>query len=57
MMAMCTRLQTGRRALVRLHEDSIEVTAMGWHFVRGVAMLFDRYLQGNRNRERFSRII
>ena len=45
------------QGLVRLHEDSIEVTAMGWHFVRGVAMLFDRYLQGNRNRERFSRII
>ena len=45
------------QGLVCLHEDSIEVTAMGWHFVRGVAMLFDRYLQGNRNRERFSRII
>ena len=45
------------QGLVKLREDGIEVTPMGWHFVRGVAMVFDRYLQGNRNRERFSRII
>lgn len=45
------------QGLIKLRDDGIEVTAMGWHFVRGVAMVFDRYLQGNRNRERFSRII
>ena len=45
------------QGLVVLQEDSMEVTDMGWHFVRGVAMVFDRYLQGNRTRERFSRII
>ena len=30
---------------------------MGWFFVRAVAMVFDRYLQADRNRARFSRII
>jgi len=30
---------------------------MGWFFVRGVAMMFDRYLQTDRNRNRFSKII
>ncbi|WP_353233296.1 oxygen-independent coproporphyrinogen III oxidase [Diaphorobacter ruginosibacter] len=45
------------QGLVELHDDGIEVTAMGWYFVRGVAMVFDRYLQGSRTRERFSRII
>jgi oxygen-independent coproporphyrinogen-3 oxidase len=30
---------------------------MGWFFVRAVAMLFDRYLQTDRNRARFSKII
>jgi oxygen-independent coproporphyrinogen III oxidase len=30
---------------------------MGWYFVRAVAMVFDRYLQADRNRAKFSRII
>ena len=29
----------------------------GWFFVRAVAMVFDRYLQADRNRARFSKII
>lgn len=33
------------------------VTADGWFFVRAVAMVFDRYLQADRNRAEFSRII
>jgi oxygen-independent coproporphyrinogen-3 oxidase len=37
--------------------DGVVVTAMGWFFVRGIAMVFDRYLQADRNRARFSRII
>ncbi|GKT01088.1 oxygen-independent coproporphyrinogen III oxidase [Acidovorax sp. SUPP3434] len=45
------------QGLVVLGQEGIEVTAMGWFFVRGVAMLFDRYLQADRNRARFSRII
>ncbi len=43
--------------LVTVGEDGISVTEMGWFFVRGVAMVFDRYLQADRNRARFSRII
>jgi oxygen-independent coproporphyrinogen III oxidase len=45
------------KGLVVLDEAGIQVTAMGWYFVRGVAMVFDRYLQADRNRARFSRII
>lgn len=45
------------QGLVRMNSDGVEVTPMGWFFVRGVAMVFDRYLQADRNRARFSRII
>jgi len=43
--------------LVQLDGSSIRVTATGWFLVRAVAMVFDRYLQADRNRARFSRII
>ena len=43
--------------LVTVDEIGINVTPMGWFFVRAVAMVFDRYLQADRNRARFSRII
>ncbi len=43
--------------LVQLESDGIRVTALGWHFVRGIAMVFDRHVQADRNVERFSRII
>ena len=43
--------------LVLLDESGIQVTASGWFFVRAVAMVFDRYLQADRNRARFSRIL
>ena len=45
------------QGLVQLSETGIQVTAMGWFFVRGVAMVFDRYLQADRHRTRFSKII
>jgi oxygen-independent coproporphyrinogen III oxidase len=45
------------QGLVAIDETGIQVTAAGWFFVRGVAMLFDRYLQADRNRAKFSRII
>ena len=45
------------KGMVQLDDNSIQVTAMGWFFVRAVAMVFDRYLQTDRNRARFSRII
>ncbi|MDZ4142203.1 MAG: oxygen-independent coproporphyrinogen III oxidase [Methylotenera sp.] len=43
--------------MVTLNNDSLQVTDIGWFFVRAVAMLFDRYLQTDRNRARFSKII
>lgn len=45
------------KGLVQLTDSGIQVTALGWFFVRGVAMVFDRYLQTDRNRSRFSKII
>ena len=43
--------------LVELEEGGIQVTDSGWFFVRAIAMVFDRYLQTDRNRARFSKII
>ena len=45
------------QGLVEVTDQGIQVTSMGWFFVRGVAMVFDRYLQADRNRTRFSKII
>ncbi len=45
------------QGLVTLDDSGIQVTAKGWYFVRAVAMVFDRYLQADRNRARFSKII
>jgi oxygen-independent coproporphyrinogen-3 oxidase len=45
------------QGLVQLSDAGIQVTAMGWFFVRGVAMVFDRYVQADLNRSRFSKII
>ena len=43
--------------LITFEPGAIEVTPLGRYFVRGIAMVFDRYLQSDRNRERFSRIL
>jgi len=48
-------LQT--QGLVVLSDRHLEVTPLGWFFVRAIAMVFDRYLQADRNRTRFSRIV
>ncbi len=45
------------QGLVTLDGTGVQVTAQGWFFVRAVAMVFDRYLQADRNRAKFSRII
>ncbi len=45
------------QGLVTVNANGIEVTARGWFFVRAVAMVFDRYLQADRNRTKFSKII
>jgi oxygen-independent coproporphyrinogen-3 oxidase len=42
---------------VQVTDHDLTVTDKGWFFVRAVAMVFDRYLQTDRKRARFSRII
>ncbi|MCD6661791.1 MAG: oxygen-independent coproporphyrinogen III oxidase [Comamonas sp.] len=43
--------------LVHLTADSIDVTPMGWFFVRGIAMVFDKYLQAQESRAQYSKIL
>lgn len=43
--------------LIELESNAIQLTNLGWFFVRGVAMQFDKNLQADRNRARFSKII
>jgi len=45
------------QGLVTLDESGIQVTTKGWFFVRAVAMVFDRYLQTDRTRTKFSKIL
>ena len=42
---------------VVVDDSSVQVTPQGWYFVRAIAMVFDRYLQADRCRTKFSRII
>ena len=46
-----------QQGLVELSTEGVQVTAMGWYFVRGIAMVFDRYVHSDQARARFSRII
>jgi len=43
--------------LLLIDEAGILITGTGWYVVSAIAMVFDRYLQSDRNRARFSRII
>ncbi len=43
--------------LLTLDADGFELTALGWYFVRSVAMVFDHYVQTAPVRDRFSRVI
>ncbi len=43
--------------MVVVDTTGIQITPQGWFFVRAAAMVFDRYLQADRNRAQFSRII
>jgi oxygen-independent coproporphyrinogen-3 oxidase len=45
------------QGLVELDQSGIKVTEKGWFFVRAVAMVFDRYLQTDRARAKFSKIL
>jgi oxygen-independent coproporphyrinogen-3 oxidase len=54
---MTALLAMQEQGLLTLDDTGIQVTELGWFFVRGVAMVFDKYLQANQNRARFSKII
>jgi oxygen-independent coproporphyrinogen III oxidase len=43
--------------LVQITPQAVDVTPLGWYFVRSVAAVFDRHLQADRTRERYSRMI
>ena len=43
--------------LIRLDDAGVRVTETGWFLVRAIAMVFDRNLQVDRDRARFSRLI
>ncbi len=43
--------------MLELDDSGLQVTDTGWVFVRAIAMLFDKYLQTDRNRARFSKVI
>jgi oxygen-independent coproporphyrinogen-3 oxidase len=43
--------------LVVLAPRAIEVTALGWYFVRRVAMVFDRWLRVEHAPERYARVV
>ena len=43
-----------QRGLDMVSNEGLEVTAMGWYFVRAIAMVFDRYLQADKNRTVFA---
>ena len=43
--------------LLHLTDSGLELTAGGWFFVRAIAMVFDKYLQADRSRAQYSRIL
>lgn len=45
------------QGIVHVDDKGIEVTDMGWFVIRAIAMVFDRYLQGDQQRTRFSKIL
>jgi oxygen-independent coproporphyrinogen III oxidase len=49
--------QLANQGLVTLESGAIQVTPLGWYFVRAIAMVFDRYCQTAASRERFSKIL
>jgi len=54
---METLAAQAEQGLVQFDATGIQVTAKGWFFVRAVAMVFDKYLQTDRTRAKFSKIL
>jgi oxygen-independent coproporphyrinogen-3 oxidase len=49
--------ELAEQGLLTLDEHGFEVTASGWFLVRAIAMVFDKHLQVDQDRARFSKII
>ncbi len=49
--------ELAEQGLLSLDGHGFEVTASGWFLVRAIAMVFDKHLQVDRDRARFSKII
>jgi oxygen-independent coproporphyrinogen-3 oxidase len=45
------------QGLLELDAQGLRVTPNGWYLVRAIAMVFDKYLQSDKDRARFSKII
>ena len=45
------------QGLVTINDSGVEVTEAGWFLVRAIAMVFDKHLQVDQDRAKFSRII
>ncbi|MBX3610274.1 MAG: oxygen-independent coproporphyrinogen III oxidase [Hydrogenophaga sp.] len=45
------------QGLVNVTDSGVQVTDRGWYLVRAIAMVFDRHLQADQDRARFSRIL
>nr|WP_285886292.1 oxygen-independent coproporphyrinogen III oxidase [Hydrogenophaga intermedia] len=46
-----------QEGLVTVDESGVQVTDRGWYLIRAIAMVFDRHLQVDQDRARFSRIL
>ncbi|MEO8857268.1 MAG: oxygen-independent coproporphyrinogen III oxidase, partial [Burkholderiaceae bacterium] len=49
--------QFAEQGLLTLEPALVQVTAIGWYFVRAIAMVFDQYLQADRARAAYSRVL
>ena len=45
------------QGLVTVHDSGVQITPTGWYLVRAIAMVFDKNLQVDQDRARFSKII
>lgn len=49
--------ELAEHGLVTMDDSGVQVTSTGWYLVRAIAMVFDKNLQVDRDRARFSKII
>jgi oxygen-independent coproporphyrinogen III oxidase len=49
--------QLSADGLLQMDDQELQVLPRGWYVVRAIAMVFDRYLQADRARAKYSRII